>query len=122
MLSPEFIELLNSKAERLDEVVIYCDEIFHYIDGEEITTNDSSHPLADCDEDDFNFYKAEELEMEDDILEFIKDWKKVKKSIDNFNMNKKMTLFLFCEEFVTSEDSFNDSLKRLGKEMPFCRL
>jgi len=107
MLSQKMIELLTNKSDMIDEVVFYCNEHFRFVDLEDksFQTDSGDTTFEDALDEDFTFYTATELSIEDDIFEFIKDYKKVLKSVQNFEQfPKKLVLFMSSEELILSEE------------------
>jgi cell fate (sporulation/competence/biofilm development) regulator YmcA (YheA/YmcA/DUF963 family) len=111
MISQNMIDLLISKSDRMDEVVFYCGEVFSYIDMEEnaIETDNGETKFEEITDDDFTFYTAEELEMKDNIFEFVKDLKKAQKSVSVLEKYPKtLTLFMRNETLMTTEEAMED--------------
>ena len=119
MLEQNTLDLLTEYSDRTDVVIFYCEEIFQYIDLEDksFETDNGTTYLKDAEANDFTVYSAEELEMEDDIFEFIKDYKKALKSINEIgNTPNKLTLFMANEDFLTTAEALDEykSLQQLA--------
>ena len=113
MISQEMLELLQSRDARTDEVVFYCGEVFEYIELKEKTfeTNQSTINFNDADDEEFKFYTAEYVDIEDNIIEFIKQYKQSLKSIQKFeSFPKTLLLFIQSEYFMTTEEALEDIL------------
>ena len=105
----ETIKIIDKIMNETDYVVIAHTEIFQEVDYEdkEFITSNGTIKFKELDLDDILCYSSEELEVEDNILEFIKDIKVAKKTIESFNA-KKMRVFCINDDLVISPESLDE--------------
>jgi len=60
--------------------------------------------MDDIDETNINIYEYHEIDLSDDLSDYLKIVKKVKKTIDNINNIKTGELFSLKEEFILSHE------------------
>ncbi len=107
--------MTQTEIEKLEQIIdseitaIAYGEIFFEIDVDDnrVITSNGDMNLDEFEFSDINFYEVAELEVEDDIGEFIKDVKKSLKTINTLN-SKSMYLFKSDECWFTSEESVSE--------------
>ena len=112
-MTQEFIKKLEqADGTNRDEIQAlfidgFVDEVD--IDENEFYCNGDTISFDDCSEEDFTFFKFQELDIDLwDVFEFVKTLKKVEKSLENLNSLNKLTMFVVGGEFQYDIDELHD--------------